>query len=87
MITFQAEGAKKIASVVGKPGEAKTPLYWNPYKDKAKQIEVQDYAEFNTQEMRDRFMLSKDQASQIMDHLTKNIAFRLVQLFPKKKLN
>ena len=69
MITFRANEGTQIATVVGK---TKTPLYWYPYKEEDRQIKVQDYSDFNTQEMRDRFMLSKGQATSIMDHLSKN---------------
>ena len=69
MITFREDQGTHIATVVGK---SKTPLYWYPYKEEDRQIKVQDYSDFNTQEMRDRFMLSKGQASAIMDHLSNN---------------
>ena len=69
MITFHPTEGKHIATVVGK---TKTPLFWYPYKEESKQIKVQDYSDFNTQEMRDSFMLSKDQATQIMNHLSQD---------------
>ena len=68
MLTLLSENSTKIASIV--TGRNRSDLFWYPFKESEKQIQVLNYNEFDTEEFRNRFTLSKKQSSEIMSHLT-----------------
>ena len=47
----------------------KVPVWWHPKKNKDMQNKIEDLSVFNTQDLRDRFELSREQADDIMSHL------------------
>ena len=50
-------------------GTKRTPIYFHPRKNVDLKIHVEDISEFNTEEFRERFAITRVQASEIMDHL------------------
>ena len=67
MLTFQKEGGTPIAILVD--GKSETPIYWFPFKEAARKIQVANIQEYNSEEFRDRFNLSAGQAEEIMKHI------------------
>ena len=67
MLTFKSEGGTQIALLVD--GKSETPIYWFPFRDQERKIQVANIHEYNTEEFRDRFNLSKAQAEEIMKHV------------------
>jgi hypothetical protein len=53
-------------------GRKRIPVYWNPIRDPALRLAVTDINSFNSEEFRDEFRLSANQASEILGHLKKN---------------
>jgi len=47
----------------------RTPIYFHPKKNPALQIQVENIAEFNTEEFRERFSITRKQADEIVTHL------------------
>ena len=67
MLTFKAEGGTPIALLVD--GKTETPIYWYPYRDPERKIQVANIQEYNTEDFRDRFNLSKGQADEIIKNV------------------
>ena len=67
MLTFNKDGGTQIALLVD--GKSETPIYWYPYRDAERKIQVANIQEYNTEDFRDRFNLSKAQAEEIMKHI------------------
>ena len=67
MLTFKAEGGTPIALLVD--GKSETPIYWYPFRDPERKIQVANIQEYNTEDFRDRFNLSKGQADEIIKNI------------------
>ena len=70
MLTFNPENGTEIAMLV--EGGSSSPVFWHPFKDESRKIQVSDISEFDTQEFRDRFALSKSQMAEMVVHLKAN---------------
>ena len=68
MLTFNPENGTEIAVLVD-DSESQTPVFWHPFKDDSRKIQVSDITEFDTPEFRDLFALSKSQMDEIIEHL------------------
>ena len=67
MLTFNNDGGSQIALLVD--GKSETPIFWYPFRDPERKIQVANIQEYNTEDFRDRFNLSKAQAGEIMKHI------------------
>ena len=56
MLTFKKDDGVQIAIL--QDGKSETPIYWYPYKDPERKIQVSNIQEYNTEDFRDRFNLS-----------------------------
>jgi hypothetical protein len=55
-----------------KTGKKRVPVYWHPVRKPELRLAVSDVCSFNTEEFRDKFRLSKNQAEEIIKHLKSN---------------
>ena len=67
MLTFKKDDGVQIAIL--QDGKSETPIYWYPYKDPERKIQVANILEYNTEDFRDRFNLSSNQADSIIKHV------------------